>query len=142
VGTTLPVMLTHDALGGLIGARRPTVTLALRELTDRGAVVRQDRGWLLLEQPAQPTRPMPALDGPELLSGISSSWAADNGRGGATPEPYGGLREIVGTLLDEHARNVQHARERLNLMAIERERCRQVRNRIAEQALSRRRVPS
>ena len=42
-GTTLPLALTHDALGALVGARRPTVTLALGELTDRGAIVRQDR---------------------------------------------------------------------------------------------------
>ncbi len=38
VGTRLPIALTHDALGALIGARRPTVTLALRELTERGAI--------------------------------------------------------------------------------------------------------
>jgi CRP/FNR family transcriptional regulator, cyclic AMP receptor protein len=32
-GTTLPLRLTHDALGALVGARRPTVSLALRALT-------------------------------------------------------------------------------------------------------------
>ena len=31
-GTTLPLTLTHDTLGELIGAKRPTVTLALTEL--------------------------------------------------------------------------------------------------------------
>ncbi|MBV9309364.1 MAG: Crp/Fnr family transcriptional regulator [Solirubrobacterales bacterium] len=49
-GVDLPLALTHDNLGALIGARRPTVTLALKELTGRGAIVRQERGWLLLEQ--------------------------------------------------------------------------------------------
>jgi CRP-like cAMP-binding protein len=48
-GVSLPLALTHDTLGGLIGARRSTVTLAMGELIDRGAVVRQDKGWLLLE---------------------------------------------------------------------------------------------
>jgi CRP/FNR family cyclic AMP-dependent transcriptional regulator len=48
-GTTLPVALTHDALGECIGARRPTVSLALKELSDRGALLRQAGGWLLLE---------------------------------------------------------------------------------------------
>lgn len=54
-GTALPLKLTHEALGALIGARRPTVTLALRELTERGAIVRQSEGLLLLEPPAAGT---------------------------------------------------------------------------------------
>lgn len=52
-GTLLPIALTHAALGGLIGARRPTVTLALGNLTNAGAIRRQQRGWLLLGSPAQ-----------------------------------------------------------------------------------------
>jgi CRP/FNR family transcriptional regulator, cyclic AMP receptor protein len=51
-GTLLPISLTHAALGGLIGARRPTVTLALGNLTNAGAIARQPRGWLLLGSPA------------------------------------------------------------------------------------------
>lgn len=50
-GTLLPIALTHAALGGLIGARRPTVTLALGNLTAAGAIQRQPRGWLLLGSP-------------------------------------------------------------------------------------------
>jgi CRP/FNR family cyclic AMP-dependent transcriptional regulator len=50
-GTLLPIALTHAALGGLIGARRPTVTLALGNLTNSGAIRRQPRGWLLLGSP-------------------------------------------------------------------------------------------
>jgi DNA-binding GntR family transcriptional regulator len=45
--------LTHDALGELVGARRPTVTLALKELTHRGSVFRQKGHWLLLKPPSQ-----------------------------------------------------------------------------------------
>lgn len=48
-GTTVPLALTHDALGALVGARRPTVTLALKGLSKRGALMHQDSGWLLLE---------------------------------------------------------------------------------------------
>ncbi|MGH2886805.1 MAG: helix-turn-helix domain-containing protein, partial [Solirubrobacteraceae bacterium] len=33
-GIRLPLTLTHETLGALIGARRPTVTLALRKLTE------------------------------------------------------------------------------------------------------------
>lgn len=50
-GTALRLQLTHETLGGLVGARRSTVTLALSQLTDDGAILRQERGWLLLEPP-------------------------------------------------------------------------------------------
>jgi hypothetical protein len=52
-GTLLPIVLTHGTLGGLIGARRPTVTLALKDLVDRGMLMRRPEGWLLLDR-AQP----------------------------------------------------------------------------------------
>lgn len=50
-GTSLPLKLTHDAIGALIGARRPTVSLALKALAKGGALVRQGEGWLLIERP-------------------------------------------------------------------------------------------
>jgi CRP/FNR family transcriptional regulator, cyclic AMP receptor protein len=51
-GIVLSLALTHEALGRLIGARRPTVTLALKALADRDAVVRMpDRSWLVRERP-------------------------------------------------------------------------------------------
>jgi len=53
-GIRLPIALTHETLGALVGARRPTVTLALRKLSESGAIVRQDSGWLLLEAPPGP----------------------------------------------------------------------------------------
>ena len=48
-GIRLPVSLSHEALGGLIGARRPTVTLALSKLAERGSLIRQDDDWLIVE---------------------------------------------------------------------------------------------
>lgn len=56
-GTLLPIGLTHAALGGLIGARRPTVTLALGNLSAAGLLRRQERGWLLIGSPDQVIRP-------------------------------------------------------------------------------------
>lgn len=51
-GIVLSLALTHEALGRLIGARRPTVTLALKALADRNAVVRMpDRSWVVRERP-------------------------------------------------------------------------------------------
>jgi CRP-like cAMP-binding protein len=49
-GVVLPLRLTHEAIGRLVGAQRPTVTLALRDLIDSGALERRDDGgWLLRE---------------------------------------------------------------------------------------------
>jgi CRP-like cAMP-binding protein len=46
IAVTLPV--THEILGQLVGARRPTVTLALPGLSDQGLLRRHEDGrWLL-----------------------------------------------------------------------------------------------
>jgi hypothetical protein len=51
-GIVVHLALTHEALGRLIGARRPTVTLAVRTLGERGALERcADRSWLVKELP-------------------------------------------------------------------------------------------
>lgn len=51
-GIVLSLALTHEAVGRLIGARRPTVTLAMRALAERGSIVRRtDRSWLVCETP-------------------------------------------------------------------------------------------
>lgn len=63
-GTLLPLALTHDALGECVGARRPTVSLALKGLTERGALRRESRGWLLLQPlPAGPMAPARLQEG-------------------------------------------------------------------------------
>jgi CRP-like cAMP-binding protein len=47
-GVVLALPLTHETLGRIVGARRPTVTTALRELSQRGLVTRgKGRSWLL-----------------------------------------------------------------------------------------------
>ena len=44
----LPVKLTHETLGRFVGARRPSVTLAMGQLADEGLVTRRDDGaWVL-----------------------------------------------------------------------------------------------
>ena len=47
-GISLPLPLTHQILGQLVGAQRPTVTLALRALEEEGAVSRRDDGLYVL----------------------------------------------------------------------------------------------
>jgi CRP/FNR family cyclic AMP-dependent transcriptional regulator len=51
-GAVLPFRLSHQTLADLVGARRPTVTLALRGLTDRNLLERGAGGeWILCGDP-------------------------------------------------------------------------------------------
>jgi CRP/FNR family transcriptional regulator, cyclic AMP receptor protein len=59
-GTAIPLALSHRLLGELIGARRPTVTVAVSALARSGALVRlDDRTWLL-NDPSRPGEAGPA----------------------------------------------------------------------------------
>ena len=54
-GVRLPLGLTHATLGRFVGARRPTVSLALAELRERGLVDRDEDGcWILRGDPPGP----------------------------------------------------------------------------------------
>jgi CRP/FNR family cyclic AMP-dependent transcriptional regulator len=51
-GVHVPMKLTHQTLGRLVGAQRPSVTTALKQLSDAGQVSRMDDGsWLLHGDP-------------------------------------------------------------------------------------------
>lgn len=51
-GVHVPLRLTHQTLGRLVGAQRPSVTTALRQLADSGRVLRLEDGtWLLKGEP-------------------------------------------------------------------------------------------
>ena len=53
-GVVLPLRLTHETLGTMLGAKRPTVSLALKQLAADGLVKRRDDGaWLLLRPPGE-----------------------------------------------------------------------------------------
>jgi hypothetical protein len=52
-GIVLPLDFTHEILGHLTAARRPTVTLALGELQSTGCLARDDSGHLILTDRAR-----------------------------------------------------------------------------------------
>jgi CRP/FNR family transcriptional regulator, cyclic AMP receptor protein len=53
-GVALPLRLTHRTLARLVGARRPSVTTAVSQLTRRGLIARREDGsWLLHGSPPQ-----------------------------------------------------------------------------------------
>lgn len=56
-GVLLPLALTHESLGRLVGAARPTVSLGLIELEERGAVSRRSGGGFLLAGRSWETMP-------------------------------------------------------------------------------------
>jgi CRP/FNR family transcriptional regulator, cyclic AMP receptor protein len=69
-GTAVRLRLTHETLGGLVGARRSTVTLAMSQLTDEGAIRREDGGWTLLRDPPAFVDPPQPAHQPRLLERI------------------------------------------------------------------------
>jgi CRP/FNR family transcriptional regulator, cyclic AMP receptor protein len=142
VGTTLPLGLTHDVLGELIGARRPTVTLALGELSGRGAIVRQDGGWLLLEAPPVPSRATPTIEEPTLIQNGGSPWAIEAAQAYSAAESQAELRQTVARLQEEHERRVERYRERVGRIVTSRERSSELREQVMRQAFGRRGAPS
>jgi len=84
-GIHLPLPLSHEVLARLVGGRRPTITLALKALADRGVVARRpDRSWLLVAtRPTLPTsgliRDAPPLPEPAPLTvpALSRPWQPD-----------------------------------------------------------------
>src|SRR5947209_7803539 len=50
-GITLPLRLTHATIADLVAAQRPSVTMSLSKLADRGLVSANGGGWLLLGEP-------------------------------------------------------------------------------------------
>jgi hypothetical protein len=148
-GVRIPLALTHETLGALVGARRPTVTLALRKLTDDGALVPQDHGWLLVApppQPAEPTQRIVPAPPDELPIG---PWAAlprrrwEEDVEEADPSiAYAELRDTVRRLHELHSYNRQQTGEQLKRVRSNRVRMNSVREQIAADAIRRRRPPS
>lgn len=56
-GVHIPLRLNHELLAGVVGARRPSVTVALGRLREAGTVLRRpDHTWLLTGHPPEELR--------------------------------------------------------------------------------------
>jgi CRP/FNR family transcriptional regulator, cyclic AMP receptor protein len=117
-GTALRLRLTHETIGGLVGARRSTVTLALGQLADDGAIARHEEGWMLLKPPpvfdAPPSRNVP----PEILTPLEAQPPAPPLDRAEVLARVRELREVGEELMrvrqlntDRAARDVARARE-------------------------------
>jgi len=129
-GTSLPINLTHETLGALIGARRPTVTLALGELTERGAIIRQGKSWLLIERPAAPTGTMRPPHAPELVAERASPWGLPEEPAYRTRAARAEIAATYERLREDHAHNSAVLETRLLEVRANRERSIELRDRI------------
>jgi CRP-like cAMP-binding protein len=55
-GIVLPLRLTHETIGLMLGAKRPTVSLAVKRLEANGVLMRRNDGSWLLREPWTPPR--------------------------------------------------------------------------------------
>jgi CRP-like cAMP-binding protein len=77
-GVVVPVRLTHDMIGRLVGAHRPSVTTALSELARSGRISRQTDGWLLRGSPPEQMAPASrttnrAVDAASLIAALPAA---------------------------------------------------------------------
>jgi hypothetical protein len=76
-GVVIPLQLTHETLGRLIGARRPTVSLALKELANDSHLERRNDGsWLLRYE---------AMERLGAEASVPAGWQAGDARSIAAP---------------------------------------------------------
>lgn len=133
-GTVLPLHVTHEALGAMVGARRPTVTLALGELAESGAVVQRPDGWLLLQPPPRPGGEAPRFESPHLLDLEPTAWAAE----GRSPiddvqQRRRDLLAFISELREEHRHSISQVQERLQQAEAIRARAYEIRDRLREE---------
>lgn len=139
-GIVLPLPLTHRTLARLIGARRPSVTTAITELTRAGRLERRDDGsWMLRGAPppdveaavrqtilaTAPGRPRPR-PAPAVHRRAGTPTVA------VVPPPGRGAQQLVG-MRDAHAATLRRAAEVAARSRAVFERSRAIRARIAAQ---------
>ena len=90
-GVVVPIEVTHGALGRLVGARRPTVSLALAELTREGAMLRRDDGSWLLRADSNPSAPARGTLSPSLDIAAVAPITANHSRPATAARPDGSL---------------------------------------------------
>src|SRR3954454_12508269 len=103
-GIVVALSLTHEALGRIIGARRPTVTLALKALAEEDRLHRRrDGSWVLLDAELTDTPPLTALKGaarPALVAGAEAPARSHQVDNTSVLDELHWLREMQGELRD------------------------------------------
>jgi CRP-like cAMP-binding protein len=110
-GLIVPLHLTHEMIGRLVGARRPTVSLGLKALAEQGMLERrQDGSWLIaagaldvLQTADGPVSPVPA--GAELVEPAGPALPHDSGA------PYGAFTAEDRRILRARAQRLRQGHE-------------------------------
>ncbi|HEU4702253.1 MAG TPA: helix-turn-helix domain-containing protein [Conexibacter sp.] len=128
-GVILRLRLTHELIGRLVGAKRPTVSLALKQLEERGIAHRRTDGSWLLEQAwmRPPTGAAdPAADGAGLVEECERPASP---RPASPPDPaLADVRARVERMRRLHARVRQEVADTLAHTAAVRERSARLRH--------------
>lgn len=129
-GIVVRLALTHETLGRMVGARRPTVSLALKELSTAGTVVRRlDGAWVLRrdglerlvpEREPDAWQPPDATVLPDLHAAGPGPPAADAPAADGLP-PAEDLRQRLRLLDGSYAEQERRVREVLARCAATRE---------------------
>lgn len=136
-GTLLPLHFTHEALGAMVGARRPTVTLALGELADSGAVIQGEGGWLLLKPPSRQHGEPKGVEAGRLLDTEPTVWMEDSFE--RARDEHLELFQLIARLREQHRRSIRELREQIRRSEDLRNRCVEIRERLyGERELPRR----
>lgn len=144
-GVLLPLHLTHGMLGQLVAAKRPTVTLAIKELEARGSVHRRADGAWLLDQTWAPSgeEPEDFAEGggtflepqPGVRPGVRG---AARDRKASVDERLAAARAYVQRMRETHARSVGDVERVLARTAATQERTAQLRERFARERATQR----
>ncbi len=142
-GIVVRLALTHETLGRMVGARRPTVSLALKELATAGTVIRRlDGAWILRREGLERLASEPAETG---WQPPDATVLPDLGADARTPPPEpvsvrsDDLRDRLRLLDGSHAEQERRVREVLERCAETREQLTQ--SRLRREAMTARRSP-
>lgn len=121
-GIVVRIALTHEALGRMVGARRPTVSLALKELARTGTVVRRgDGAWLLRQDGLDRLRPSDGTWQPPETTVVPSSEPASHPPPAVDEDRQPALRHQLDELSRDYAERERRVREVLARCAATRE---------------------
>jgi hypothetical protein len=120
-GLVLPLRLTHEVLGQMLGAKRPTVSLALKTLEREGTVRRREDGAWLLRWPEETdvSLPRPSAFGVRLL------WRQPTSGAGAMSSSTAGPRPERVALSDAARARADQLTERIERLSAQQERTRE-----------------
>lgn len=117
-GVVVPLALTHSLLGRLVGAQRPTVTLALTQLAKEERLTRRaDRSWLLPGDSLAAIKPAAAA---RRTNGTAPARGATPTNGSLLLDPVT-LRSLEPAAADAHAELLRTVSELRSSFAATRE---------------------